>query len=766
MAVETRKIYVNDILVELIEKSNDHRMLKTIINLLDSWFKLKDPKNEPNIREKVLLLQKLTYHIENRFATENSLNIQFLELVYFIYSDGDLNTLELTSKLDRAFLAGLRCQNYELRNKFYKLFDASVPRSFYDRLLYILSTKAWDSIGHHYWIKQCIELLFESIESGSIWNLIESERKIGLKLSDTNQGNAMNLQNQENSINFEQNNFNQNQLSFLQSSSLQSDLHDDLLGLSEPMLTFGLEALSQLEGNSSSFLNQSLSVQDSSKISFENKFVSENKNNNDKINSENKLNFDILTISKDFESNRNDSIDKLCQINSKFQSDYKMLKTDELLRSIIQICHSDSQLSEKLWLKIFPQFWKVLRNDQKEILRKEIISFLSAGTRVNIKESTTSALNTFVQSLTLCDPPIIIPNKLMKSLAKVHNIWHRITLITEEMMEEFSENKVVSEFDSDDEEENETSEILSCLSDLYSSMKEEDLFVGLWQANAKYPETSTALFYEQFGYFEDAQITYENVMIKFKQDVQNGFDSSSISAEVQLWEDEWIRCCKELNDFSIVLNYANTNKDKYGLLITDCAWKVNDFNLMKSSLLRTEQIISKNFNAKVSLYGGFASLLTQRDNAASIGKYIELATNASLQEWRNLPHIISNIHLPILQITQQIMELQEACQIHQDLLRKHSLPFHDMKSIFKTWRNRLPIISDDLSYWRDIFTWRHYHYKLIAESANGKCCKSLKIIENLLYKFYFTLFREQHNCSKSWISSISSNFHKTRKNCS
>jgi transformation/transcription domain-associated protein len=675
MAVEIRKTYINDILIELIEKSNDHRMLKTIINLLDNWFKLKDPKNEPNIREKVLLLQKLTYHIENRFASENSLNVQFLELIYFIYSDCDLNTLELTSKLDRAFLAGLRSQNYEIRQKFYKLFDSSVSRSFYDRLLYILSTKAWDSIGHHYWIKQCIELLFQSIESGNVMELVDQKVDLKMELSS--------------------NNFQQNQINYLQTSN---DLHDDLLGLSGPMLSFGLEALNQLEGNSQSFLNQSMSLQEN-------------------------LNYDVLTIAKDFETNREDSIDKISQILSKFQNDYQSLKNDKFIKSIVQVCHSDSQLTEKLWLKVFPQFWKSLRNDQREILTKEIIPFLAAGTRVNIKEANTSALNTFVQALTLCDPPIIIPHKLMKSLAKVHNIWHRMTLVAEEMMVEFSENKIESEFDSDEDEEDEnTSEILSCLSDMYSSMKEEDLWVGLWQANAKYAETNAAMFYEQMGYFEDAQVTYENVMVKFKQDVSNGMDTTKIGAEIQLWEDQWIRCSKELNEWNIVLNYATTNRDKYGLLLTDCAWKVNDFNLMKQSLLRTEQIISKQYNAKVSLYGGFVSLLTQRDNAAAIGKYIELATNASLQEWRNLPHIISNIHIPILQITQQIMELQEACQIHQDLLRKHSLPFHDMKSIFKTWRNRLPIISDDLSYWRDIFTWRHYHYKLIAENANGELC--------------------------------------------
>lgn len=37
-----------------------------------------------------------------------------------------------------------------------------------------------------------------------------------------------------------------------------------------------------------------------------------------------------------------------------------------------------------------------------------------------------------------------------------------------------------------------------------------------------------------------------------------------------------------------------------------------------------------------------------------------------------------------------------------------------MKAIVKTWRNRLPVIADDLSHWNDIFTWRQHHYQIIA----------------------------------------------------
>lgn len=85
-----------------------------------------------------------------------------------------------------------------------------------------------------------------------------------------------------------------------------------------------------------------------------------------------------------------------------------------------------------------------------------------------------------------------------------------------------------------------------------------------------------------------------------------------------------------------------------------------------------------------------------------------------MREWRRLPHIVSHIHLPLLQAAQQIMELQEAMQIHQGLLHVRNSSIHDMKAIVKTWRNRLPVVADDLSHWSEIFLWRMHHYSFIA----------------------------------------------------
>lgn len=662
MKVDIRKSFLSSILVELIEKSNDSRIIKTIIQVLDSWFRMKNPENGPNLREKIVLLQKLTHNIESRFSSELSLNVLFLEMIHFIYSDPEVNTIELTSKLDQAFLAGLRCSDPEIRKKFYNFFDESVDRNIHDRLHYILSTKAWDSIGHHYWIKQCIQLLLLTANSTQLISAKQSCDILPSITSCITRANEAEIK------------------SFLDNSERNALVNFEDENVTDDLAT-----------NAIKDLNCESSVKD-----------------------------------------REKDLKKLVNLQEKFLQSNREITTKQFLRSAVELCEMDTKLAENVWIATFPRLWATLSDSQKTNVAKEIIPFLSAGTKVNTKEVHSSAINTFTQALTLCDPPVFIPPNLMKALGKSHNLWHRMTLLAEDMVEEFSKALTPKEndFDSDEDEAEDVetlNEIVESLSKMYSSLHEEDLWAGLWQKHAKYPETNVAIFYEQMGYFEEAQNSYENVMLKCKQDISNGVDSADFNSEIQLWEEHWIRCTKELNDWNILISYAQSNRDKYAFLLMDCAWRISDWNLMKQTIARVEQINSKQPNYALSLFNGYVTVLSQKDSTTVIGKHIETASTSCLNEWRRLPSIVSHIHLPILQVAQQIMELQEASQIHQDLQRKQALPFHDMKSIVKTWRNRIPVIADDLTHWNDIFTWRQHHYQLIADSTTS----SNTIVANL-----------------------------------
>ena len=56
---------------------------------------------------------------------------------------------------------------------------------------------------------------------------------------------------------------------------------------------------------------------------------------------------------------------------------------------------------------------------------------------------------------------------------------------------------------------------------VFSTLKEEDLWSGLWQRRAHLPETIIGVAYEQQGFFEQAQGTYELAMTKVRQEFIN-----------------------------------------------------------------------------------------------------------------------------------------------------------------------------------------------------------------------------------------------------
>lgn len=103
-------------------------------------------------------------------------------------------------------------------------------------------------------------------------------------------------------------------------------------------------------------------------------------------------------------------------------------------------------------------------------------------------------------------------------------------------------------------------------------------------------------------------------------------------------------------------------------------------------------------------------------------RYIESTTNRLMQEWRKLPTLVSLVHFPVLQATQQILELHETYLLRKILLAGHPNALSEMKNVFKVWKNREPGIFDDLAFWNDIYMWRHLQYEY-----GNKYCEKLMI---------------------------------------
>ena len=79
MGQEMRKAFIGSILVGLIEKSPDVKVMKAINKMLEDWMKNKDVKmmnQGPSLKEKSILLAKMMQYVEKRFPDDADLNAQ------------------------------------------------------------------------------------------------------------------------------------------------------------------------------------------------------------------------------------------------------------------------------------------------------------------------------------------------------------------------------------------------------------------------------------------------------------------------------------------------------------------------------------------------------------------------------------------------------------------------------------------------------------------------------------------------------------------
>ncbi|CAH1788418.1 unnamed protein product [Owenia fusiformis] len=669
MTMDMRKGFIGTILVGLIDKTPDAKVMKAITRMVEDWVKIKTPlaiSQSPSPREKAILLDKLMKHVEKRFPDDTDLHAHFLELVNYIYRDETLAGSELTSKLEPAFLAGLRSSQPSIRHKFFEVFENSIRRRLYDRTLYITCSQNWEAMLGHYWIKQCIQLLLGcavtgcSIQSASSLCLLPSCKSV-VSLADSHDRAAF---------------------------AMVANLKE------EPM---DVETIEQQKEEDEIDIELSEESSDATSLSKE------------------------VVVKKDQVDNKQ-GLQLLIQRQAKFLEQCRDVKTISFLSALSQICHSSVPLSNSIWVHLFPRIWQIFTEKQQQGLAGELVPFLCSGSHAIQKDCHPSSAHTFVEGIALCHPPIPIRPPVLKYLGRTHNLWHRACLMLEQSAIEnglgtLSKPKPGSEYEFEPVQSPQQ-ETLDALCDLYALLKEEDMAAGLWLKRAKYTETNTALAYEQHGFFEQAQTNLEAAMSKARAEHNSGPASPSIMPEYKLWENHWIKCCKELNQWDLLLDYANAKGNTNPHLVLESAWRVPNWGLMKEALAQVELSCPKEMTWRVNLYRGYIAICHPEDHHLNmIEKRVELSSNLAIKEWRRLPSIVSHIHVPLLQAAQQIMELQEAAQINQGLQpanigRQSSL--HDMKAIVKTWRNRLPMISDDLSHWSDIFTWRQHHYQFIV----------------------------------------------------
>lgn len=678
MSPDLRKQFIQQILSNLIESpSSDVKVLKAVVRIVEEWMKQKTvvPTQGPNLREKTLLLIKLMLFIEKRFPTEPELNSQFLELIYYVYRDDELKTTDLTTKLESAFMAGLRCVQPQIRAKFFQIYDQSVKPKLYERLMYIVCAQNWQQIGCHFWIQQCIEFILAVAMPDLAISYFDTCGCLPCIPTTADLGS-----------------YSPNELD--SSSPLLSMLSNDANTVVPPPEDVEFVPSHDQADNLLGFLKTPKTLEEMSP----------------------RKNLQIMV-------NR--------QVN--FLEDLKKTRTGDLLRSLTQLCHMSIDLAKTTWINMFPRIWRVLNDQQMTLLGREIFPFLCSGAHVFQRDCNPSAVGAFMEAVSRCQPPIPMRPILIKYLGKNHNSWHRAVLMLEDSLKDKNldtiypiparSNKAHQQNQQDfdiitlNPKVTLAEEAIEAISDILEMLREDDMWSGLWQKKAHYEETQNAVLCEQQGLFAQAQEYYESAMNRQRREFDNTYIlKPGMKSENRVWEKHWIRCTKELNQWDSLLDYGSSKACTNPMLVLESAWRVPNWAMMKEALCLVEDNCPAALMWRLHLYKGYNYICNHENVAAlqMVDESFHVATSYCIQSWKKLPHIITNAHIPLLQAAQQLLELNEAKSLHLALYGVNRNGMHELRTILKAWPKRVPILLDDLSYWSDILTWRQHQYQTIV----------------------------------------------------
>ncbi|ORE10738.1 hypothetical protein BCV72DRAFT_199208 [Rhizopus microsporus var. microsporus] len=154
------RLYFLSCLVQLMEKSEDTRLLNNILDMLNEWV-MNDANPMPTVKEKAGLLGKMMA-VEGK--KDPKLIEDFLQLVLKIYSTPSLANSELTIRLEQAFLYGTQYKDPEIRARFMKIFNENISQSLFGRLNYIIGVQNWEPLAGAFWIHQALDLLLETVK--------------------------------------------------------------------------------------------------------------------------------------------------------------------------------------------------------------------------------------------------------------------------------------------------------------------------------------------------------------------------------------------------------------------------------------------------------------------------------------------------------------------------------------------------------------------------------------------------------------------------
>ncbi|KAI1805545.1 hypothetical protein F4811DRAFT_218653 [Daldinia bambusicola] len=400
-----------------------------------------------------------------------------------------------------------------------------------------------------------------------------------------------------------------------------------------------------------------------------------------------------------------DKYDTFMANHRRFVAELGDVKVRDIIEPLMQLQHIDSNLSHSLWVTVFPMFWSAAAKDEKTELEKALVVLLTKDFHSRQIDKRPNVVQTLLAGAAKAWPECKIPPHILKFGAKTYDAWYTALVQLE--------NAAIKP-DVDSPKVRESN--LDALVELYSSLKEDDLFYGTWRRRCQFVETNAALSYEQNGMWDKAQKMYEAAQIKARTGV-----IPFSQGEYMLWEDHWVLCAQKLQQWDILQDFAK--HENLQDLLLECAWRGIDMWQTQEQRDSLDMVIKGVMDAPTArraFFQSFMSLLkfhNKQETGQEFSRVCDEAIQLSIRKWHQLPKRLTAAHIPLLHNFQQLVELHDASVICQSLANTNQTNLDvksgELKLLLGSWRDRLPNIWDDITDWQDLVTWRQHIFGLI-----------------------------------------------------
>lgn len=404
---------------------------------------------------------------------------------------------------------------------------------------------------------------------------------------------------------------------------------------------------------------------------------------------------------RDMEVDGRSDLDQLFESHNKFLEEVSDIRAGAILEPLIDLFYQSSETVHQVWSTIFPiVFSSIPRSDHLDFTRSLVI-LLSKDYHTRQVDVRPNVIQSLLEGVARCES-LQLPPFAVECLASNFNGWSQGIHILENIEHQsVNGNAEVREVTQD------------ALAKLYSTLKEDDMFYGLWRRRAKYSETISALSYEQIGLWDKAQQLYETAQIRARSGALPYGQS-----EYSLWEDHWILCAEKLQHWDILTELAK--HEGFSDLLLECGWRVADWNADRDTLEQTVKSVMDVPTPRRQVFETFLCLQGYGQEKATLPELSKLCDEGiqlALRKWHGLPLRFMGAHVPLLHTFQQYVEFMEASQVYSSLVSTNAqnldLKSQDLKRVLQVWRERLPNIWDDINIWNDLVTWRQHAFQVI-----------------------------------------------------